>query len=140
LRSPEKRAHLSALEEAEARLRAGEAASLTHVIEVIQMEQKKAWVTKYFTPEQRRTLEGLTEQSYSENAKRKMAAWPTWTEEDQRRVDAQYAHLAAELKRLVAVGADPAGAEAQAVAKLQVELLEAFTQRDPDIEMGLKTW
>jgi hypothetical protein len=35
-------------------------------------------------------------------------------------------------------GADPAGPEAQALAKLKCELLHAFTQRDPEIESGLQ--
>ena len=47
---------------------------------------------------------------------------------------------ATELKRLVAAGADPAGAEAQAWAGRFNGLISAFTQNDPEIEAGLKTW
>ena len=104
------------------------------------MEKKNEWVNKYFTPDQQETLNDLTDRSYSDEAKDVMAAWGEWTEEDQRRVDAQYAHIADELKRLVAEGQDPAGAEAQAVAKLQTELLAQFTHGDSEVTAGLNTW
>ena len=114
--------------------------AIVHVIEVIQMEQKDDWVNKYFTPEQRQTMQELSKKSYSEAAQQKMAAWGEWTKEDQRRVDQQYAFISAELKRLVAEGQDPASAEAQAVAKLKLDLEEQFTQGDPTIRAGLQQW
>jgi hypothetical protein len=133
---------IRAIEHTEALLETGECdwEAITHVIEVIQMEQKKDWANKYFTPEEQQTMERLSDQSYSDAAKAKMAERGTWTEEDQRRIDAQYAELASELKRLVAEGQDPAGPEAQAAAKCQIDLLEQFTQGDPDITEGLNTW
>ena len=104
------------------------------------MEQKRDWVSKYFTPEEQQTMKRLSDRSYSDEAKAKMAEWGTWTEKDQKRIDAQYAGLAAELKQLVAAGKDPAGPEAQAAAKRQIDLLEEFTRGDPEITAGLETW
>ena len=86
-------------------------------------------------------MEELGKMSYSEEARRRLAARPgAWTEEDQKRVDQQYAWIGTELKRLVAAGADPASPEAQAVAKLQRDLHLEFTQGDPEIEAGLEKW
>jgi hypothetical protein len=104
------------------------------------MEQKQDWQNKYFTPEQRQAMEELIADSYTDEARQTLAARGTWTEEDQKRVDAQYAWIGAELKRLVAAGADPASPEAQAVAQRQRELLTAFTQGDPEVEAGLRKW
>ncbi|HTK05811.1 MAG TPA: MerR family transcriptional regulator [Ktedonobacteraceae bacterium] len=142
----EKRAHLEtviqAITETERLLQTnhGNWEAIVHVIQVLQMEQNKEWVKKYFTEEQQQQMAKLSEQSYSETARQKMAQWGTWTEEDQQRVDKQYAQLAAELKRLVAEGADPGSPAAQAVAKQQSDLLLAFTKGDTDIEDGLKQW
>ena len=53
-------------------------------------------------------MEELGKMSYSEEARRRLAARPgAWTEEDQKRVDQQYAWIGTELNRLVAEGADP---------------------------------
>lgn len=114
--------------------------ALVHIMEAVQMDQKNDWVKKYFTDEQRKTMEELSDKAYSEEAKAKMDQWPAWTEEDQRRVDAEYAALAEGLKRLVAEGADPASPEAQALAAKQADLLAQFTKGDPDIEAGLANW
>ncbi len=130
-----------AIEHTEALLEAGthDWEALVHIIEVIQMERKKDWVDKYFTPEEQRTIRELGERSYSDAAKAKLAE-TTWTEADQKHIGALYAELAADLRRLVAEGADPAGPEGQRAAKRQVELLSAFTRGDPDVAAGLKTW
>ena len=133
---------LRAIERMEELLREGrqDREAIAQLIEVTQMEQKNKWVNKYFTPDQQETMNDLTDRSYSDEAKDVIAAWGEWTEEDQRRVDTQYAHIADELKRLVAEGQDPAGAEAQAVAKLQTELLAQFTRGDSEVTAGLNTW
>lgn len=143
----EKRTQLNtvirAIDAAERAARAGCATwePLVHVMEVMQMDQQEHWRNKYFTSEQLRTMDALSESSYSEEARQKLAARsPQWTEQDQQRVNEQYAWIGAELKRLVAAGADPASDEAQAVAKLQHELLAAFTQGDPQIKAGLGKW
>jgi len=132
---------LQAIDEAERHLQTEPASleSVVRVIEVIQMHQQRDWVSKYFTPEQREQMQRLSEQAYSEEARQKLAA-RTWTEEDQRRADAQWAQVGSELKRLVAAGADPAGPEGQVWAAGFNGLISAFTQNDPEIEAGLQSW
>lgn len=112
------------------------------MIQAMQMEKKPEWQDKYFTPEQREMMNQLSQSSYSEEAKRKLKQFHSdeWTEEDQKRVDTQYAFLASELKRLVAEGADPASPDAQSAAHLYHELIFGFTQGDSDIKAGLKNW
>ena len=132
---------LEAISRTQKRLATGEATweNVAEIIEVMQMEKKQDWVDDYFTPEQLEKMQQLSDEVLSEAAKQKLAsgAWSwdawndTWTEEDQARVDAQVDHLAAELKRLVAVDADPGGEAAQGVAKLLFELMKPFTQGDP---------
>ncbi|MBA2681275.1 MAG: MerR family transcriptional regulator [Ktedonobacteraceae bacterium] len=113
--------------------------SIAHVIQVIQMEQKKDWQEKYFTPEQQQMMQRLSEQAYTPEARQKLAALHPnpWTKEDQKRVDAQYLFIKQELGRLVAQGTDPASADAQNVAHIKTELLFEFTQGDPDIKTSL---
>ena len=142
----EKRAQLDAIlqaiEEAERLLEADQSTfeSVVRVIEVIQMQQQNDWVHKYLTPEQRQAMQELSEQAYSEEARQKLAARGPWTEEDQARATEQWSWIGTELKRLVAVGADPTGEEAQAWAGRFNGLIAAFTQNDPEIEAGLQTW
>src|SRR5262249_19650682 len=100
-------------------------------------DQKPEWVRKYFTEEQLQKLNELVRASYSEQATQKLQQGRPWTEEDQQRADAQWQQVAAEARRLAAVGADPGGEEAQAVARLKSELLGAFTQGDPEVAAGL---
>ena len=138
---------LEAINRTQKRLATGEATweNVAEIIEVMQMEKKQDWVDDYFTPEQLETMERLSDEFISEAAKQKLAsgAWSwdawndTWTEEDQARVDAQVDHLAAELKRLVAVDADPGSEAAQKVVELLFELMKPLTQGDPDIEAGV---
>lgn len=141
----EKRAQLDAIlqaiDEAERLLQTEPSGleSVVRVIEVIQMQQQQDWVSKYLTPEQRQKMQELSEQSYSEEARQKLAA-RTWTEEDQQQASAQWAQVTSELKRLVAAGADPAGPEGQVWAASFNGLISAFTQNDPEIEAGLNTW
>jgi MerR family transcriptional regulator, thiopeptide resistance regulator len=114
--------------------------SIVRVIRVIQMEQNKEWINKYFTPEQQQAMKQLSEQSYSPAAKEKMAQRSEWTEEDQRRADQQWGAVQVAVKRLTAEGADPASAEAQAVIEQEQGLVAGFTQGDPEIRDGLKQW
>jgi MerR family transcriptional regulator, thiopeptide resistance regulator len=142
----EKRAQLDAIlqaiEEAERHLEVEQPTfeSVVRVIEVIQMQQQNDWVNKYLTPEQQQTMQELSETSFSESARQKLAARGPWTEEDQVRASEQWAWIATELKRLVVAGADPAGAEAQAWAARFNGLIAEFTQHDQEISDGLKTW
>jgi DNA-binding transcriptional MerR regulator len=142
----EKRAQLDAIvlaiEQAERQVQANPTTwePVVRVIEVIQMQQKDDWVDKYFTPEQRAAMDRLSQHAYSEEARQKLAARGPWTEEDQRRVSAQWAALFAERKRLTDAGADPAGPEGQALAKSWSDLVAAFTQHDPELVKGLRRW
>lgn len=47
--------------------------SLVKIIEVIQMDLKPEWVSRYLTPDERRTMRDLAKQSYSQDALRKLA-------------------------------------------------------------------
>src|SRR5215213_4254696 len=91
----EKRAQLDAIlqaiDEAERHLQTEQSSleSVVRVIEVIQMQQQQDWVSKYFTPEQREKMQQLSEESYSEEARHKLAG-RAWTEEDQKRADVQW--------------------------------------------------
>jgi MerR family transcriptional regulator, thiopeptide resistance regulator len=111
--------------------------AIAGVIRMIQMEQKNDWVKKYFTDEQLRKMEELGQSAYSPEAREHLAARPAWTEADQERAQGQWVHLATEARRLAEAGADPGGPEAQALAKLKIELLSAFTQGSPQVEAGL---
>ncbi|HLJ53571.1 MAG TPA: MerR family transcriptional regulator [Chthonomonadaceae bacterium] len=112
--------------------------AVTDVIERIQMEQKTEWMSKYFRPDQLQTLDALHKSAYSPEAQERLARRPEWTEADQERANAQWAHVAAEADRLAAAGADPAGDEGQELAAYKQALLDQFTQRDPQVEAGLK--
>ena len=139
----EKRSQLDAIvkaiEETEALQQTGgcDWESIARVIQVIQMEQNKDWVKKYFTDDQLQKMEELGQASYSEEATQKLKQRGEWTEEDQKRADEQWCYVASEAKRLAAAGADPASEEAQALARFKSELLHAFTQGDPEIKAGV---
>lgn len=115
--------------------------ALVRVIQAIQMEQNKEWVKKYFTPEQMEQMKSLSEQSYSDEARDRLAS-PNieWTEADQEQASAQWASVHAELARLTAENADPASAEAQDLAKRHSDLIAGFTGGDPEVSKGLKQW
>lgn len=133
---------LSALGSAEKRLSAGDydAEAIIRVITVIQMQEKQEWVKNYFSDAQLQKMGELGAQSYSPEAREKLAA-RAWTEADQEQISAQWANIAAESQRLAAAGADPAGEEGQRLAKLHTDLIFAFTQGDPEISAGLsKFW
>jgi DNA-binding transcriptional MerR regulator len=132
---------LRAIEESEQLLHAGQCDwdAIAGVIRVIQMEQKNEWVKKYFTEEQLRKMEELGQSSYSADARQKLAQRQGHlTEAEQERAQEQWAYLATEARALADAGADPAGPEAQALAKLKCDLLDAFTQGDPEIASGLQ--
>lgn len=135
---------IQALDRTEQLLDSGQPAwkSLVHTIQVIQMEQKQDWRDKYFTPEQRQTMQELHEKSYTDEARQRLKELHPnrWTEADQERVNEQYALLTSMLKRLVAEGADPASPDAQAAAKLQHELYMGFTKGDAEIGASLKRY
>ncbi|HEY7347939.1 MAG TPA: MerR family transcriptional regulator [Ktedonobacterales bacterium] len=113
--------------------------AIIHVIQVMHMEQTNDWRKKYFTDEQLKQMEELSKQSYSEEARQKLAEWgKNWTEADQERANQQWAALIAELKRLVASSQDPAGSEAQALAGQWMGMIQQFTRGDTDVLEGVK--
>ncbi len=115
--------------------------SIVRVIQVMQMQQTDDWRKKYFTDEQLKQLEELSNKAYSEEDKKKLAErGKNWTEEDQRVISQKWNLLFAELKRLVATGQDPTSPEAQALAKEWQDLVHQFTQGDPGISAGLNKW
>lgn len=114
--------------------------SLVNVIQAIQMDQNNEWRKKYFTEEQLKTMKEIGRQSYSAEAREKLSSRGEWTEEDQRRVDEQYNALYTGVKKAVADGQGPSGAEAQELAGQAIGLLDAFTMNDPEIEAGLANW
>ncbi len=134
---------IQAIEKAEALLRSnhGDWESIIDVIHVMQMEQNKDWVNKYLTVEQQQKMAEISAKSYSPEAKQKLAEWGKhWTEEDQKRASQQWDVVFAELRRLVTEGKDPSGAEGQALAKRQSELIGQFTRGDADVTSGLQQW
>ena len=134
---------IQAIDEAEKLLQTNQCnwEAIMSVIQVMQMEQNKDWVNKYFTPEQQKKMEELSRKSYTEQDAQKLAEWGKgWSEEDQQIANQQWSAVSTELKRLVASGKDPASPEAQALAKRNSELISQFTHSDPAIEAGLKRW
>jgi DNA-binding transcriptional MerR regulator len=129
---------ISAIEQAETLVESNRCdwQAIVRVIQVIQMEQQHDWAKKYFSDDSLQKMEELSQSSYSDEARQKLAQ-REWTETDQEQASARWAHVAAESKRLAAIGADPAGEEAQALAKLKSDLLFEFTQGDPEIIEGL---
>ncbi len=132
---------IEAIDSARAAMAAGDLRdwdAVARVIQVMQMEQNTDWVKKYFPEDKLRQMQELTDQSYSAEARNQLAQRGPWTEEDQKRASEQWAYVASEAERLAAAGADPAGAEAQALAEFKSNLLRQFTQGDPEIEAGLR--
>jgi DNA-binding transcriptional MerR regulator len=115
--------------------------ALVHVIQVIQMEQNRDWVKKYFTPEQMEQMQRLSEHSYSEEERARLRARAAnWTEADQEQANAQWGAIYADMARLAAANADPAGPEAQDLAARYSAQIAAFTGGDPEIGAGLQRW
>jgi len=107
----------------------------------MQMEQNTQWINKYLTPEQQQKMAEISSRSYSPQAAQKLAEWgKNWTEEDQKLANQQWNAVFTELKRLVAQGKDPIGAEGQALAKQHTELIGQFTHGDADVAAGLRQW
>lgn len=110
------------------------------IMEVMQMEQKPDWMAKYLTPEQQQQMRDVVGRSYAPEALQKLTA-RGWTEEDHRQHLQRYGAWRAELARLSAADADPAGPEAQAMAERLLEMNRRFAGGDPEIAAGMrKTW
>ena len=112
---------IRAIQDAERTLATGQrpdAAILKKIIEVIEMQDNPNWSEKYYSEE---ALEKLK--------KRK------WTPEMQEQTTNKWNDLFRDVE--AALGEDPAGAKAQALAARWSALIHEFTQGDPGVSKGL---
>ncbi|HEV2446024.1 MAG TPA: MerR family transcriptional regulator [Candidatus Sulfopaludibacter sp.] len=94
------------------------------IIKEIEMQNDSEWTKKYYSPEAQAKVE-----------ERKAL----WSPELQAKVSQQWSELFADIE--AALGEDPAGPKAQALAARWRKLLEGFTGGDPEIQRGLnKMW
>jgi DNA-binding transcriptional MerR regulator len=99
---------------------APDAAVLTKIIEVMEMQNDAEWTTKY----------------YDESAQAKIAERRRqWSPELQERVSRQWTELIADVQ--AALGQDPAGEQGSALAARWTALVEEFTGGDPAVTAGL---
>jgi DNA-binding transcriptional MerR regulator len=96
-------------------------ALLRKIIEVIGMQENTDWKTKYYSPEARAKIE--------ERGK-------DWTPEKQEQATRAWLELIRDVE--AALGEDPAGERAQALAERWRKLVEGFTGGDADIAAGLR--
>jgi len=115
---------IEAIRRAEKAAQAGkppEAAILTKIIEVMEMQNDAEWTMKY----------------YNDAAQAKIAERrQEWSPELQERVSRQWLELIRDVEG--ALGEDPAGAKGQALAARWTGLVEEFTGGDPEVAGGLK--
>ncbi len=131
---------IQAIEETELLIHARDANwdAITHMIQVIQMQQNNDWRNKYFTDEQLQQMEELSKQSYTEEQRQQIAEWgKNWSEADQQVATQQWNEIFADLKRLVASGEEPTGPAAQAFAQRWRAQIEQFTHGHAGITQGL---
>lgn len=140
----ERKAHLEkiiqTIEETQSRLadNPSDWEPILKIIEVIEMSEKNDWKAKYFTDEQLNKMGELSNSSYTEEDRKKIAEWgKNWSEQDQLESNRKWAELYAEAKRLADSGVDPAGAQAQALAGRWMALVNEFTRGDPGVTAGL---
>jgi MerR family transcriptional regulator, thiopeptide resistance regulator len=124
----EKRDHLDravrAIESAEQIVAAGgehDWEPFRKVIEVIQMQTRKDWMTKYYTEEQ---LDNLRQR---------------WSPEVQDESERGWAALARDVEAAIARGENPAGNTGLELAERRKVLLAMFTGGDPGIEQSLES-
>jgi len=99
-------------------------AALRKIIEAIAMETNNDWMSKYHTEESKAKVE---------------ARKHLWSPELQERVSRQWNELIADVE--TALGEDPGGEKAQALAARWKELVEGFTGGDPDITASVgRVW
>ena len=92
-----------------------------YVIQEIEMQNSMDWSKKYYSPEAQTKIE---------------AQKHLWSPEIQERVTQEWTELVAEVG--AALGEDPAGPKAQALAARWRKLVEGFTGGDPEILNGLR--
>jgi MerR family transcriptional regulator, thiopeptide resistance regulator len=94
----------------------------TTIVREIEMQNNNEWSKKYYSP----------------GAQAKVEARKTlWSPELQAQVTKQWTELVADVE--AALGEDPAGPKAQALAARWRTLVEGFTGGDPEIQRGLNT-
>lgn len=115
---------IDAIRQAETAAGAGkrpDAAILTKIIEVMEMQNDAEWPMKY----------------YNDAAQAKLAERrQEWSPELQERVSRQWLELIRDVE--AALGEDPAGDRGQALAARWTGLVEEFTGGDPEVTGGLK--
>jgi DNA-binding transcriptional MerR regulator len=115
---------IEAIRQAEAAAAAGrrpDAAILTKIIEVMEMQNEPEWTMKY----------------YNDEAQAKIATRrESWSPELQERVSRQWTELIQDVE--AALGEDPAGEKARALAARWTSLVEEFTGGDAAVTSGLK--
>lgn len=115
---------IEAIRQAETVAKAGQrpdAANLTKIIEVIEMQNDAEWTIQY----------------YDDAARAKVAARrQLWSPELQERVGRQWLDLILDVE--AALDEDPAGDKGQALAVRWTALVEEFTGGDPEIASGLQ--
>jgi DNA-binding transcriptional MerR regulator len=114
---------ICAIQDAERTLATGQrpdAAILKKIIEVIEMQEKPVWAEKYYSEEARAKIEEKQKE---------------WNPELQEQVSKQWTELFRDVE--AALGEDPAGAKAQALAARWKKLVEGFTGGNPEVSKGL---
>jgi DNA-binding transcriptional MerR regulator len=95
-----------------------------YITQEIEMQNHMDWTKKYYGPEAQEKVLG----------RKKL-----WSPELQERVSKEWAQLIADVE--AALGEDPEGPKAQALAARWRKLVEGFTGGDPEIQKGLnKMW
>ena len=114
---------IRAIEEAENAATPGnrpDSAILKKIIEVIEMQDNMDWSKKYYSEEAQAKIE----------ERKKL-----WSPENQERWSKEWSDLFVDVE--AALGEDPGGARAQALAARWRKLVEGFTGGDPQINAGL---
>ena len=114
---------IHAIQDAERTLATGQrpdAAVLKKIIEVIEMQDNPNWSEKYYSQEARAKIEEKKKE---------------WNPELQEQVSKQWTELFGDVE--AALGEDPAGAKAQALAARWKKLVEGFTGGNPEVSKGL---
>jgi len=118
---------IQVIRDAETLIRPGgqsQVAALTKIIEVIEMQENEEFFKKYYSDEAWAKMSGRRQQ---------------WDPAQQEQVTQAWSELFREVE--AALGEDPAGPKAQALAARWKKLVEGFTGGDPGISAGLgKVW
>jgi MerR family transcriptional regulator, thiopeptide resistance regulator len=115
---------IEAIRHAETAAEAGQrpdAAILTKIIEVMEMQNDAEWTMKYYT--------GGAQAKVAERRQ-------LWSPELQERVSREWLELIRDVEG--ALGEDPAGQKGRALAARWTGLVEEFTGGDPEVTSGLK--